>query len=59
MVWCRVSEAMRTATIVISAIAMMYAASAPRPYGSRAVAMNGESPPAITDESWEPSDAPL
>jgi hypothetical protein len=48
---CRVSEAMSTAMMVTSAIAMTYDASAPRPYGSSAVAMNGESPPAITDEN--------
>ena len=56
---CRVSEAISTATMVTSAIAITYDASAPRPYGSSAVAMNGESPPASTDESWDPSDAPL
>ena len=56
---CRVSEAMSTETMVTSAMAMMYDASAPRPYGSSAVAMNGESPPAMTDESCDPSDAPL
>jgi hypothetical protein len=42
---------MSTAMMVTSAIAMTYDASAPRPYGSSAVAMNGESPPAITDEN--------
>ena len=47
---------MSTATIVTSAITTMYAASATRPYGSSAVAMNGESPPAITDEGWDPSE---
>ncbi len=59
MAWCRVSEAISTATMVTSAIAITYDASAPRPYGRSAVAMNGDSPPAITDESWDPSDAPL
>jgi hypothetical protein len=51
IVWCRVSEAMNTATMVTSAMAMIYDASAPRPYGSSAVAINGERPPAITDEN--------
>jgi hypothetical protein len=59
MTLCRLSDAISTAPIVIEAMAMIYAASAPRPYGSNAVAMNGESPPAITEASWEPSDAPL
>jgi hypothetical protein len=49
----RVSDATNTAVIVTSAIATMYEASAPRPYGSSAVAINGDRPPAITDDEFD------
>lgn len=54
----RVSGASKTEAIVTAAMRIVYEASATRPYGSSAVAMNGDNPPEITEESCDPSDMP-
>src|SRR5262249_25477442 len=43
----------------MTAIPNTYPATALAPYGNRAVAINGDSPPATTEASCAPSDAPL
>src|SRR5262245_20508045 len=57
----RVSDASNTETMVIRDRPARYTARAPGPYPpcSSAVAMNGDIPPASTEEICEPSDAPL